>query len=68
MLSHPLRRKINPAAIPTLFDFLLDHLFTVDFELGLVVDIDRKRQGFKVRSFSLYHTVPQTFNNYNLTI
>jgi hypothetical protein len=35
MFSHPFWRKINPTTIPTLFDFLLDHLLTIDLELGL---------------------------------
>ena len=67
MLSYPLGGKIDPPAIPALFDFLLDHLLTIDLELGLVVHINRRRQEFRVRFFSLYHTIPQRFNNYKLT-
>jgi hypothetical protein len=65
MFSHPFWRKINPTTIPTLFDFLLDHLLTIDLELGLggyiSRYINRRRQEFKVRFFSLYHTIPQRF-------
>jgi hypothetical protein len=38
MLSHPFRRKINPPTVPTQLDDLLDHLFTVEFELGFVLN------------------------------
>ena len=36
MLSYPLGGKIDPAAIPALFDLFLDHLLTIDLELRLV--------------------------------
>jgi hypothetical protein len=58
MFSHPFRRKINPTAISTLFDFLLDHLLTIDLKLGLVAYVNRIRQEFRVRFFSLYHNHP----------
>jgi hypothetical protein len=34
MLSYPFRGEIDPAAITALFDFFLDHLLTVNLELG----------------------------------
>src|SRR4030042_3246933 len=33
MLSYPLGGKIDPPAIPALFDLFLNHLFAVDFKL-----------------------------------
>ncbi len=33
MLSYPLGGKIDPPAIPALFDLFLNHLFVVDFKL-----------------------------------
>ena len=68
MFPDPLRGKIDPPAIPALFDLLLDHLLTIDLELGLVVYTNRRRQKFKVRFLFFYHTIHQRFNNYKLTI
>jgi len=36
MLSYPLGGKIDPTAVPALFDLFLDHFLTVDLELRLV--------------------------------
>ena len=35
VLAHPIRRQVDPAAVSTRFDFLFDHLFPEDSELGL---------------------------------
>ena len=35
VLAHPIRRQVDPAAVSTRFDFLFDHLFSEDAELGL---------------------------------
>jgi hypothetical protein len=67
MFSHPFRRKINPTAVTALFDFLLDHLLAIDFELGFVMYINRRWEEVKVSFFSLYHTVPQRFDDYKST-
>jgi hypothetical protein len=36
MFPYPFQRKINPATVPTLFNYFLDHLLAVDLELSLV--------------------------------
>jgi hypothetical protein len=35
VLAHPIRRQVDPAAVSTRFDFLFDHLYPEDSELGL---------------------------------
>jgi len=35
VFAHPIRRQVDPAAVSTWFDFLFDHLFPDDSELGL---------------------------------
>jgi len=68
MLPHPFWRKINPSTISTLLDFLLNHLFTINLELGLIENIGWRREGLKVRFFSMYHGIPYLLNHSQLTI
>jgi hypothetical protein len=45
MLSYPLRGKIDPPAIPALFDLFLNHLFAVDLKLGFSDELRFFHQG-----------------------
>ena len=38
VLPHPLRGKVNPPAVSTLFHFLINHLLSVDLKLRFVSD------------------------------
>jgi len=39
MLPHPLWGKINPTAIPTLFNFFLNHFLSINLKFGLISEI-----------------------------
>src|SRR4030042_244553 len=58
MLSYPLGGKIDPPAIPALFDLFLNHLFAVDLKLGFSDELRFFHQGRDIRillSFPYHH-------------
>ena len=48
VLADPIWRKINPATVTALFDFLLDHFLSIDLKFGPIASVrnlPRERRG-----------------------